>query len=116
MAGLPLSIRQSVVLARCSGASKPHFAAGDGAPHRAQDPQDDADDHQDAADRVQDAEAGEIADNEKDNAEDNHGRSDLRDAAACAAQLGIPVARLLNPGLTLPKALSVSAANVVVGV
>ena len=77
--------------------SKPHFAAGDGTPNRAQDPQDDPDDEQNAADCVQDADPGEIADNEKNDTEDDHGRSHLPVAAAAAADVRIPIARRPNP-------------------
>ena len=81
--------------ARVGPASKPHFAARDGTPNRAQDPQHDSNDDEDAADCVQDADPGEIANNEKNDAEDDHGRSDL--AVATAADVRIPIARRLNP-------------------
>jgi hypothetical protein len=76
--------------------SKPHFAARDGTPNRAQDPQDNPDDDQNAADCVQDADPGEITDNEKNDAKDDHGRSDLPVAAADAADLRIPIPRRVN--------------------
>jgi hypothetical protein len=72
-------------------------------PNRAQYPQDDPDNQQEAADRVQDAEPGEIADNEKNDAEDDHGRSDLPVAAADAADMRIPIARRSNPWVNLKK-------------
>ena len=76
-----------------SEASKPDFSARDGTPDCAQDPQDDPDHRKDATDGVEDGDPGEIADNEKDDAEDDHGRSNLRVAAVAAADLRIPIVR-----------------------
>ncbi|ABK76093.1 hypothetical protein MSMEG_3438 [Mycolicibacterium smegmatis MC2 155] len=52
--------------------SEPDFSSAHGATDGAEDPQDDAHDDQDAADGVQDRKAREVADQEKDDAEDNH--------------------------------------------
>ena len=56
---------------------EPDFSTADGVAHCTQDPQHDADHHEDAADGVQDGEASEVADQKKNDAEHNHGQSNL---------------------------------------
>ena len=57
-------------------ALEPDFSTSDRAPDCAEDPQHDTDHHEDSADGVKDRDACEITDQEKDDAEDNHGQSD----------------------------------------
>ena len=57
-------------------ALEPDFSTSDRAPDCAEDPQHDTDHHEDSADGVKDRDACEITDQEKDDAEDDHGQSD----------------------------------------
>jgi hypothetical protein len=57
-------------------ALEPDFSAADRASDSAQNPEDDADQHEDAADRVQDRDSGEVADQQKNDAENDHDKSD----------------------------------------
>jgi hypothetical protein len=57
-------------------ALKPDFSTTDWAADCAEDPEHDADHHKDSADRVKNRKACEVSNQEKDDAEHNHGRSD----------------------------------------
>jgi hypothetical protein len=57
-------------------ALKPDFSTTDWAADCAEDPEHDADHHKDSADRVKNRKACEVSNQEKDDAEHNHGQSD----------------------------------------
>jgi hypothetical protein len=57
-------------------ALEPYFSTADRAPDCAEDPQHDTDHHKDSADGVQDRNACKITDQEKNDAEHDHGQSD----------------------------------------
>jgi hypothetical protein len=57
-------------------ALKPNFSTTDWAADCAEDPEHDADHHKDSADRVKNRKACEVSNQEKDDAEHNHGQSD----------------------------------------
>ena len=65
-------------------ALEPDFSTTDWAADCAEYPEHDADHHKDSADRVKNRKAGEVSNQEKDDAEHNHGQSD-------------PVRRILEP-------------------
>jgi hypothetical protein len=57
-------------------ALEPDFSTTDGAAHCAEDPEHDTDHHKDSADGVKNGKACEVTNQEKDDAEHNHGQSD----------------------------------------
>jgi hypothetical protein len=59
-----------------AGALKPDFSATDRTANGTENPQDDADDDENSADRVQNRDTGEVPDQEKNDAQDDHAQSD----------------------------------------
>jgi hypothetical protein len=68
---------------------EPDFSAADRPADCAEDPQDDADQNEQTTDGVQDRDAGEVADQEKDDAKNNHDQSDPYWVIDLLSQIGI---------------------------